>query len=170
MIINFENYQPKIADDVFLASGCKIIGNVKIQKKSSIWFNAVIRGDVARIKIGENTNIQENSSLHVDPSLPLNIKNNITVGHGAILHSCLIESNCLIGMGARILNKAKIGKNSIIGAGTVITENKEIPPNSLVLGVPGKIIREISKDEKKKISDSAREYYELALKHKKSTN
>lgn len=170
MLISFNNHQPDIANDVFLAPGCKIIGNVIIQKKSSIWYNTIIRGDLAQIKIGENTNIQENSSLHVDPDLPIILKNNITVGHGAILHSCSIENNCLIGMGAKILNKAKIGKNSIIGAGTVITENKKVPPNSLVLGVPGKVIRKINEDEKQKINNSAKEYHYLSQKYKKNTD
>ncbi len=165
MIFKFNNNEPVIAKNVYTAPGSKIIGDVIIEENSSIWYNAVIRGDMDKIKIGKKTNIQENSTLHVDVSTPLTIGNEVTVGHGAILHGCKINDNCLIGMGAKVLNNAEIGKNTIIGAGTVITENKNIPPNSLVLGVPGKIVREIEEKQIKEIKKSAQDYFKLAQKY-----
>ena len=168
MIKKFNDIKPDIADDVFTAPGCQIIGNVTIKSKSSIWYNAVIRGDIDKIEIGIKTNIQENCSLHIDFETPLKINNDVTVGHGAILHGCTIKNNCLIGMGSTILNQAVIGKNSIIGAGALITEEKEIPPNSLVLGVPGKVVRKLKEKEIDKIKKSAEHYYQLAQKHKKT--
>ena len=165
MLIEFKGKKPEIAADIFIAPGSQLIGEVVVKQKSSIWFNAVLRGDLAPIRIGEKTNIQENCSLHVDHDQPLNIGNQVTVGHGAILHSCQIEDNCLIGMGATILNGAVIGKNSIVGAGALIPENREIPPESLVVGLPGKVIRNLKEKEIKKLKEQAAEYYRLAREY-----
>ncbi|MFW6006356.1 MAG: gamma carbonic anhydrase family protein [Halanaerobiales bacterium] len=167
MIKPYQGNNPQIAENVFTGEGCKIIGNVIIKSKASIWYNAVLRGDIDRIYIGRKTNIQENCSLHIDFDYPLELGNNITTGHGAILHGCTVEDNCLIGMGSTILNGAVIGQNSIIGAGTVVTENKKIPPESLVLGVPGKVVRKVTAEEIEKIKKSADHYYILAQKHQK---
>ncbi len=153
---------PEIKANVFLAPGSQLIGDVFLAEGVSIWHNTVVRGDMSYIKIGSHTNIQENSTLHVDVGQPLIIGSGVTVGHGAILHGCTIENNCLIGMGAIILNGAVIGEETIIGAGALIPENKEIPPHSLVLGVPGKVIRELKEKELKQLKDSAQHYYELA--------
>ncbi len=166
MLYQFKEQSPEVSEDTFLAPGCKIIGDVTIKSGSSIWYNAVLRGDIAAINIGENSNIQENCSLHVDHNTPLNIGNNVTVGHGVVLHGCRIKDNCLIGMGATILNDALIGKNSIIGAGALIPEGKEIPPGSLVIGIPGKVIRELSETEINKLEDHAKDYANLADAHK----
>ena len=166
--LNYKN--PEIDKTAFIAPGAKIIGDVIIKKDASIWYNAVLRGDIDKITIGENTNIQENSSLHVDHNAPLEIGNNVTAGHGVILHGCKINDNCLIGMGATILNNAVIGKNSIIGANALVTEGKEIPPNSLIIGVPGKVIRELKPGEIEKIKNSAEHYIELARDHKQALN
>ena len=165
MIITYKGLKADIGKDVLIATGSQIIGDVKIAKGASIWYNAVLRADLDTIYIGENSNIQDNSILHVDINQPLFIANNVTVGHGAILHGCTISNNCLIGMGAKILNGAKIGENSLIGAGALITENTEIPPGTLVLGVPGKVIRKLSLEEIEDIEQSALNYYKLAQKH-----
>ena len=165
MLIKLNGNKPELADNVFTAPGSKIIGKVFINSNSSIWYNTVIRGDIDRITIGKNTNIQENSSLHIDIDIPLKIGDNVTVGHGAILHGCTINNNCLIGMGAKILNQAVINKNCIIGAGALVTEQQEIPPKSLVLGVPGKVVRKLKDKEIEKIKKSAEHYCKLAQEH-----
>jgi gamma-carbonic anhydrase len=165
MLYEFSNKKPQISEDVLITPGCMIIGDVSIQNGASIWFNAVIRGDLASIKIGPKTNIQDNSTLHVDADKPLTMGANITVGHGAILHGCIIEDNCLIGMGATILNKARIGTGSIIGARALVTENTVIPPHSLVLGIPGKVVRQLTKEEVEGIKEHAEHYYLTAQKY-----
>lgn len=165
MILVFDSFKPEIAKGVYLAPGSQIIGNVIIKKEASIWPNAVIRGDVAPITIGFKTNVQDNSTLHVDDNQPLIIGDNVTIGHGAIVHSCHIEDSCLIGMGATILSRARIGKGSIVGAGAVVTENTIIPAHSLVLGVPGKIIRELSPEKIKENNEHAEEYHLLSQKY-----
>ncbi len=162
MLHQYKGERPQIGKDVYLAPGSRIIGKVVLADQASIWHNAVLRGDLASIKVGKKTNIQENSTLHVDRDYPLTIGNNITVGHGAILHSCTIGDNCLIGMGATILNGVVIGPQSIIGAGALVPENREIPAQSLVLGVPGKVIRQLTPTELKRLQQSADHYYQLA--------
>lgn len=168
LIREIKEKKPQIDNSVFIAPGSQIMGEVTIKKNASIWYNAVLRGDIGPITIGEMTNIQENSSLHIDYGYPLILGNKITVGHGAILHGCTINENCLIGMGSTILNDVVIGKNSIVGAGALVTEGTEIPPESLVVGVPGKVIRKLKKEETEKITKSAEEYFQLAQEHKKT--
>ncbi len=165
MLYKIDKQEPVIAENTFLAPGCMIIANVHIKTGSSIWYNSVLRGDLAEINIGENSNIQENCSLHVDHNAPLNIGDDVTVGHGVVLHGCTVKDNCLIGMGATILNNAIIGENSIIGAGALIPEGKEVPSGSLVLGVPGKVVRELSESEIAKLKLHAEEYTRLANFH-----
>ncbi len=165
MLYKFDGNIAEIYGDVFIAPGVRIIGDVNLADKSSIWYNAVIRGDVAGVKIGSRTNIQDNCTLHVDTDIPLLIGNDVTVGHGAIIHGCTIEDNCLIGMGAVILNQAHIGKNCIIGAGALVPENKEIPAGSLVVGIPSKIARQVRQEEIEANRKSVRHYYQLAQKH-----
>jgi len=155
---------PTLAGQVFVAAGAKIIGDVTIGHGSGIWFNTVIRGDDAPVRIGCYTNIQDGSVVHVqDAARPTTIGDYVTAGHNVILHGCTIGDNCIIGMGAIILTGAKIGDNCIIGAGTVIGESKEIPPGSLVVGVPGRIIRTVGEADIADIRASARHYYETAL-------
>jgi carbonic anhydrase/acetyltransferase-like protein (isoleucine patch superfamily) len=139
---------------------------VKLEKNSSIWFNAVLRGDIEKIVIGENSNIQDGSVLHTDPGYPLTVGKGVTVGHMVMLHGCEILDDTLIGIGSTILNKAKIGKNCIIGANTLVTENKTIPNNSLVLGSPGKVIRKVTDDEIKVIRENAKHYVKNSKKYK----
>ena len=164
-LIPYKGIIPKIHENVFLANGTYIIGDVTIGSHSSIWFNTVIRGDVNLITIGEYTNIQDNSTIHVVRDHPSVIENYVTVGHGAIIHACHIASNCLIGMGAIILSYAEIGENCIIGAGALVTQHKKIPPNSLVMGAPGRVVRTVTKDEIEAIRISGLNYYEESQKY-----
>lgn len=158
MKYSYKGHIPEIADDVYIAPGASVIGRVTIGASSSIWPNAVVRGDIATITIGERTNIQDNSTLHVDSDHPLRVGNDVVVGHNAILHGCTIEDNCLIGMGAIVLDGAIIGEGSLIGAGALVAPNKVIPPQSLVMGSPGKVIRELTAEEVEKIQHAAAEY------------
>ena len=136
-LFSLENDYPQIDESAFIAPSAQVIGKVHIGSRSSVWFNTVIRGDTEPIIIGQETNIQDLSMCHADPGKPLIIKNRVTVGHRCILHGCIIEDDCLIGMGAIIMNEAHIGRGSIIGAGAVVLEKMEIPPFSLVVGSPG---------------------------------
>lgn len=165
MKYTYKNHSPNEGEDVFIAPGAKLIGNVKLGDNVSIWYNVVARADIAGITIGDNTNIQDNSTLHCDYDIPLEIGANVTVGHSSILHGCHIENNCLIGMGATILNNAHIGSGSIIGAGALIPEGKQIPPNSLVMGMPGEVVRETTREERENMEEWAQEYYELGQEH-----
>ena len=166
MIYDLEKNVPEISSDSWVAPNAIIIGKVKLEKNSSIWFNAVLRGDIEKIVIGENSNIQDGSVLHTDPGCPLTVGKGVTVGHMVMLHGCEISDDALIGIGSTILNKAKIGKNCIIGANTLVTENKVIPDNSLVLGSPGKVIRKVTDDEIKIICENAKHYVKNSKRYK----
>ena len=155
----------KFDSSIFIADGAKIIGNVTMGKECSVWYNAVIRADNNTIIIGEGTNIQDNAVLHLDEGDIINIGNHVTIGHGAIVHGCTIADNCIIGMGSIIMNGAKIGKNCIIGAGAIVTERKEIPDNSVVIGAPGKVTKQLKDDEIAKTKQSALHYFELAKRY-----
>jgi len=166
MIYDLEKNVPEISADSWIAPNAIIIGKVKLEKNSSIWFNAVLRGDIEKIVIGENSNIQDGSVLHTDPGCPLTVGKGVTVGHMVMLHGCEISDDTLIGIGSTILNKAKIGKNCIIGANTLVTENKTIPDNSLVLGSPGKVIRKVTDEEIKVIRENAKHYVKNSKRYK----
>jgi carbonic anhydrase/acetyltransferase-like protein (isoleucine patch superfamily) len=150
---------------LFVADNAKLIGNVTIGKQVGIWFGAVIRADRDRIIIGDRSNIQDNCVVHTSKGFPVTIGNDVSVGHGAILHGCTIGNQVLVGMGAIIINGARIGEGSIIGAGAVITEGKEIPPNSVVVGVPGKIVKLVDRDQQQHILNNAVSYIELAKEY-----
>lgn len=152
----------KIEDSVIIFPGAQVLGDVELGKDVSVWHGAVIRGDLAPIKIGNNSNVQDNCVLHVSEDTPLTIKNNVSVGHGAIVHGCTIEDNVLIGMNATILNNAHIGKNSIVGAGAVVSEGKEFPDGSLILGVPARAIKEVTQEQIKHIQYNADHYNKLS--------
>ncbi len=160
----FNQYKPKIGEDVFIASTAVVEREVELKAKSSIWFNAVLRGDVNSISIGEGSNVQDGTVVHVADDHPAIVKDYVTIGHGAIIHGCTIEDCCLIGMGAIILNGAHIGKGSIVAAGALVPEGAEIPPNSLVMGIPGKVVRTIDKAEENKAQ--ALKYIQVAKKYK----
>ncbi len=138
-LYGFNDKSPRIDKDVFIAPTAQIIGDVQIKTQSSVWFGAVIRGDLDKIRIGEKTNIQDLCTLHADEGVPLVIGCRVTIGHRCVVHGCTIEDSCLIGMGAIVMNGAVIGTGSVIAAGTVVLENTVVPPYSLVTGMPGKI-------------------------------
>ena len=167
MIYDFEGHTPKLDPNSWVASNSVIIGKVELKKDSNIWFNVTLRGDVEPITVGEGSNVQDGSVVHSDPGCPVIIGKNVTIGHLVMLHGCVIEDDCLIGIGSTILNKAKIGKNSIIGANALVTENKVIPERSLVLGSPGKIVRQVTDEEIEHIKENARDYVENFKKYKK---
>ena len=146
--------------DFWVAPNAAIIGDVTLKKNASVWFGAILRGDNDPIILGENSNIQDNSVCHTDDGMPLNIGDNVTVGHKVILHSCTVGNNSLIGMGSTVLNKAKIGNNCLLGANSLVTEGKEFPDNSLIIGSPAKVKRELTDMEKKIIELSALHYVE----------
>ena len=159
MIHPFKEISPKIDDSAFVVESAQIIGDVVIGEESSVWFNAVIRGDVNHIRIGNYTNIQDGCVLHVARKThPLIVGDEVTVGHNVTLHACTIGSRCLIGMGAVVMDGVEIGEHSIVGAGALVTPGTKIPPGSLVLGSPAKVKRELTEDEKRGIRESAANY------------
>ena len=168
MFYDLENKKIKNSGENWVAPNATIIGDVTLDKNSSVWFNATLRGDIENIHVGEGSNVQDGSVLHTDPGYPLKIGKNVTIGHLVMLHGCTIGNNSLIGIGAVILNNAKIGNNCIIGAKTLITENKAIPDNSLVVGSPGKIIRQVTPEEINLITENAKHYQLNWKKYSKS--
>ena len=157
---------PDISDSTYIANGAQVLGDVTLGDQSSVWYNAVLRGDINYIKIGNRSNIQDNCTIHLENNLPCIVGDDVTVGHNCILHACDIEDACLIGMGAIILNGAKIGKGSVIGAGSLILENQIVPPLSLVVGSPGKIIRQLDPSTIEKHQKWALKYTQIAQKHR----
>lgn len=148
MIRSFRNTQPVIHETAFIADDAMVIGDVEIGEDASIWFGAVIRGDVNYIRIGSRTNIQDCTVIHVTSvTHPTILENEITVGHRVVVHGCHIESNCLIGIGAILLDGVRIGRNSLVAAGSLVTPGTEIPPRSLVIGAPARIKRELTQEE-----------------------
>ena len=168
MFYDLENKKVKNSNNNWVAPNATVIGDVTLEKNTSIWFNATLRGDIENIQIGEGSNVQDGSVLHTDPGYPLKIGKNVTVGHLVMLHGCTIGDNSLIGIGAVILNNVKIGKNCIIGAKSLITENKEIPDNSLVVGSPGRVIRKVKAKEAKAVMKNAIRYQDNWKKYSKS--
>ena len=167
MIYKFENNTPLLHEDSWVASNAVLIGKIILKKDANVWFNVVLRGDIEPIIIGEGSNVQDGSVFHTDPGCPLTLGKNVTVGHMVMLHGCEVGDDTLIGIGSTILNKTKIGKNCIIGAHTLITENKIIPDRSLVLGSPGKVIRQVTDKEVEEIRANAKHYVENYKKYKK---
>lgn len=167
MLISYKNHFPEVDKSVFIADGAKIIGNVAIKRDSSVWFNAVIRGDVHFIRIGEGTNIQDGCVLHVtNEKFSLEIGNDVTIGHNAVVHGCTVKDSVLIGMGAVILDGAFINSNAIVAAGSLIKEGFTVPEGVLVAGVPAKIMRELTGTEIDKIKLSALGYVGYASNYK----
>lgn len=157
-LYSLDGQAPQIHEDSWIAPDANVIGKIVIQEGASIWFGATLRGDNEEIVIGKGSNVQENTVMHTDMGFPLVVGEGCTIGHKALLHGCTIGDNSLIGMGAVILNGAKIGKNCLIGANALITENKVIPDGSLVMGAPGKVVRELDGQAIKGLEASALNY------------
>ncbi len=163
MILSFSDKTPQFLANVFIGPSASVIGDVIIGAYSSVWFGSVVRGDVHFIRIGERTNIQDNSVLHVTRKThPLIIGDEVTVGHRVILHGCTISNRVLVGMGAIILDGAVVGEETLIGAGALVTEGMKIPPGSLALGMPARVIRKLTEEEIAFLAQSAQNYVELA--------
>jgi len=165
MIYELDGIAPEIDQTAWIADGAKVMGRIRLCGDSSVWFNAVLRGDNELIEVGLGSNVQDGAILHTDMGYPLTIGQNCTIGHLAILHGCSIGNNSLIGMGAKVLNGAKIGNNCLIGAGALVTEGKEIPDGSLVVGAPAKVVRTLSDEAIKGLADSAKRYQENARRY-----
>ena len=164
----FLRKKPKLGQGVYIASGAVVLGDVKLGNHSSVWYNAVVRGDINRIVVGHHTNIQDNAVLHLADDFPCLIGNYVTVGHSAIVHACQLGDEVLVGMGAVILDGAVVGAQSLIGASALVTQGMKIPPGSLVLGAPAKIVRVLSRQERAGLKYWAAKYVENAaycLKH-----
>jgi carbonic anhydrase/acetyltransferase-like protein (isoleucine patch superfamily) len=168
MIHAIGNRVPDTKNAAFIAWNAEVSGDVILGKDVNVWFSAVLRGDMASISAGDGTNIQDGAVVHGDLDLPTVIGKNVTVGHRAVLHSCTIEDNCLIGMGAIVLGKSRIGENSIVAAGSVIPQNKEFPPSSLIMGAPAKVVRTLSSEEIHGILENAKAYAALGIQAKTS--
>jgi carbonic anhydrase/acetyltransferase-like protein (isoleucine patch superfamily) len=160
LLIEYAGVAPDVAEDAFVAETAVVLGNVRLGAGASVWFNAVLRGDKDRIVIGMRTNVQDNATLHLDPGFPTIVGDGVTIGHGAIVHGCTVEENCLIGMGSTILSGARIGRDSIVGAQALVPEGKRYPPRSLILGVPARVVRELTDADVEGIRRSAQGYYE----------
>jgi gamma-carbonic anhydrase len=159
MIRAYRGAVPKVAASAYIDRGAQVIGDVTVGERSSIWPGAVARGDVHWIRIGDETSIQDNSVLHCDaPDFPLTIGSRVTVGHRVVLHGCTIGDECVIGIGSIVLNGAVIGSGSIVAAGALVPEGMQVPPGSMVMGVPGKIRREVTEAEKSRFRENAQHY------------
>jgi carbonic anhydrase/acetyltransferase-like protein (isoleucine patch superfamily) len=165
-VLPFDGVEPAVADDAFIAPGATVIGRVHVGARSSVWYGTVLRGDVADISIGEDTNIQDGSVGHADPGYPLRVGDRVTVGHRAVIHGCDIADDVLVGMGAVLMNGATVGRGSLIASGAVVTQNTEIPPGSIVAGVPAKVRSEVGDAERELITRGAQHYVELAAHHR----
>ena len=170
MIFSLKDKTPTIHDSCFIAPSASLIGLVILKENAGVWFNCVIRADNDTVTIGENTNIQDGSILHVDPGFPINIAANCTIGHKVMLHGCTIDEGSLIGMNAVVLNGAKIGKNCIIGANALITEGTVIPDNSMALGSPAKVVKNLSEKTAKLLQKSANHYVDNGKLYSKHLN
>lgn len=166
MIKEIMGIGPRGHENCFIAENAALVGDIELGSGSSVWYGTVIRGDVAAIRIGERTNIQDNSVLHTDKNLDLIIGDDVTIGHGCIIHGTRIEGSSIIGMGSILLNHSVIGKHTIIGAGSLVTEGKVIPSGELWMGRPAKFARKLTEEEIHKITTSAEHYFDYAMQHK----
>jgi len=167
LILKYKNIRPSIHESAFIEDSARIIGDVHIGEYSSVWFNSVVRGDVHYIRIGNRTNVQDNCTLHVTKGVyPLVLGDDITVGHNVVLHGCVINSRCLIGMGAILLDDVEVGSDCIIGAGSVVTEGTKAPAGTLLFGTPARVRRDLRPDELERIKQSANNYISYAEDYK----
>ncbi len=161
-----ETHRPTIHPDAFVAPNATVLGRVTVAREASVWFGCVIRGDIEPITIGEQTNVQDNTVVHIDPGFPTIIGARVGVGHRCLIHGCVIEDDCLIGMGSTVLSGAVIETGSVIAAGALITEGTRVPAGSLVMGAPAKVVRPVDDELRSRIEQTWRDYLELARAHK----
>lgn len=160
-MIEYKGMKPKIGNRVYLAEGSVLMGDVEIGDDSSVFFNAVLRADLAEIRIGERTNVQDNVTMRLSTGVGVHVGNDVIVGHNAILHACTIDDNVLIGMGAIIMDGAHIKSNCIVGAGALVSQGKEFPERSLIVGTPAHVVRELTEDELRKAHENVQHYIEI---------
>ena len=165
-ILSHGGIVPQVEEAALVTASSILVGDVRLGKDASVWFAAVLRGDLRHIEIGEESNIQDGCLLHVTRELPVVVGSRVTVGHGAILHGCVIGKGSLVGMGATILDGAVIGEESVVAAGALVPEGKVFPPRSLIMGVPGKVVRQVSDEEAARLQEQARRYVELAWSYR----
>ena len=169
-IVPFRGSTPSLSESAWAAPSATLIGAVTLGERASVFYGAVLRADSDTIEIGEGSNLQDNVTVHCDAGKPTRVGSGVSVGHGAILHGCTVEDDCLIGMGATVLNGAVIGAGSLVAAGAVVLEGTVVPPGSLVAGVPGKVRRELSEEERAGIRSNAAHYLELAAAHREANS
>lgn len=169
MLISLEGRSPRVADSAWVAPNATVVGDVVLAEEVGVWYSATIRGDIERIEVGARSNVQDGSVLHADPGSLLTVGTGVTIGHNATLHGCTIGDDVLVGMGATVLNGATIGAGSLVAAGTVVLAGTEIPPGSLVAGLPGKVRRELTDEERAGVRYNAEVYLELRAQHAAAT-
>jgi carbonic anhydrase/acetyltransferase-like protein (isoleucine patch superfamily) len=158
--------QPRIHSTAFVAASVSLMGDVTLEEESSVWYGAVLRGDMAPIRIGAQSNLQDGTIAHVDEGLPCNIGRRVGVGHRVILHGCTVEDDCLVGMGSILLNGVTVGRGSVIAAGSLLREGMRVPPQSLVMGIPGRVVRQVDEKLAQRIEQTWRNYLLLARRHR----
>jgi carbonic anhydrase/acetyltransferase-like protein (isoleucine patch superfamily) len=166
LIVGIGGREPKVEADVFVAPTASVIGDVTLEAGASVWYGAVVRGDVERITVGAQSNVQDNVTLHADPGFPVSVGERVSIGHNAVVHGATVEDDCLIGMGATVLNGAVIGAGSLVAAQALVPQGMVVPPGSLVAGVPAKVRRELSREEREGVALNGTFYAELAAAHR----
>jgi carbonic anhydrase/acetyltransferase-like protein (isoleucine patch superfamily) len=166
LIVPIGGHTPQVPDSAFVAPNATVVGQVTLGERASIFYGAVLRADVDSITIGEGSNLQDNVTVHCDEGFPTSVGSGVSVGHGAVLHGCTVEDDCLIGMSATVLNGAVIGTGSLVAAGAVVLEGTIVPPGSLVAGVPAKVRRELSEEEIAGVRQNASHYLDISAAHK----
>ncbi|MEU9385500.1 gamma carbonic anhydrase family protein [Streptomyces sp. NPDC048279] len=168
LIVGIGGREPKIEDDVFVAPTASVIGDVTLQAGASVWYGAVLRGDVERITVGAQANVQDNATLHADPGFAVRVGERVSIGHNAVVHGATVEDDCLVGMGATVLNGAVIGAGSLVAAQALVPQGMVVPPGSLVAGVPAKVKRSLSEEELQGVTLNGTLYAELAKAHREA--
>ena len=169
LTVPFNDRTPSVPDSAWVAPNATLVGGVTLGERASVFYGAVLRADIDTITLGAGSNLQDNVTVHVDAGKPTTIGAGVSVGHAAVLHGCTIEDNCLIGMSATVLNDAVIGEGSLVAAGTVVLEGTVVPPGSLVAGVPGKVRRELTAEERERVRDNGVRYLQYSADHRDAT-
>lgn len=165
MLRSFRGQPPAVAPSAYVDPSAQVIGNVRLGERTSIWPNVTLRGDINSITIGDDSNVQDNSCVHIDHDKPVAIGKRVVIGHSCTVHGCTIEDDCLIGMGSTILNGAKVGEGSIVAAGSLVLERQEIPPRSMVMGAPAKVRRQTTDEELERVRRNAQNYVDLSREY-----
>lgn len=168
-LIEHHGVRPQVPPSAFVAEGACLIGDVTLGQEASVWFNAVLRGDINRIQVGDRSNIQDGVIIHVTHALPAVVGNDVTIGHQAVIHGCEVLDGCLIGMGAVVLDRARVGPHSLVAAGALVREGFVVPEGVLAAGVPARVVRPLTDDERASLLDSARHYVEYARSYQRSS-